>query len=78
MVGFLVADGERVRVCEALAESFPPQCGGASATIIDLDPATVDGISVEGEVQWTDFPIELLGETTGGTLRYIRHVRLDG
>lgn len=34
--GFIVAErNEPVRICEALAESFPPQCGGASLILRD-------------------------------------------
>ena len=78
VVGYIFDDGSSVRVCEALAESYPPQCGGSSATVVGLDTASVDGISAEGNLSWTDFPVELVGETAGGSLRYLRHVALDG
>lgn len=78
VVGYLLDDGESVRVCEALAESYPPQCGGSSAAVVDLDSSGVDGVSVDGSVRWTGFPIELVGVTDGGTLRYLRHAALSG
>ena len=78
VVGHIFDDGNSVRVCEALAESYPPQCGGSSATVVGLDTSSVDGIATEGDYRWTDFPVELVGETTGGTLRYLRHAALPG
>ena len=49
--GFLVASGEEVLLCEALAESFPPQCGGDSLLVEGLDLASIDGLQDEGEVR---------------------------
>ena len=43
-----------------------------------MDTLGVDEISVEGTVRWTDFPVELVGMTAGGTLRYLRHAALGG
>ena len=66
--GFLVATGDEVRLCEALAESFPPQCRGDSLLVEGLDLASIDGLQDEGEVRWTDEPIQLLGSVNDGTL----------
>jgi hypothetical protein len=72
--GFLVAaDGEPVRLCAALAESYPPQCGVASIVVEGLDLATVDGLTTPPEPQyahtsWTDAVIELRGELEDGVL----------
>jgi hypothetical protein len=71
--GFLVADGTDIRLCSALAESFPPQCGGTS---IVLDAASVDELVYDDEtpfssdqgVTWTDVTITLLGEIVDGRL----------
>ena len=57
-----------MKLCDALAESFPPQCGGASLVVFGLDLATVDGLVTEGDVSWTDRPIELRGVVSDGTL----------
>ena len=63
----LVLDGQ-ARLCSALAESFPPQCGGASLLVTGLDVAQVDGLMVEQDVMWTDRPIQLAGTVADGIL----------
>jgi hypothetical protein len=63
----LVVNGEP-RLCSALAESFPPQCGGASLLITGLDLSGVDSLVVEGDVMWTDRPIKLAGVVKDGRL----------
>jgi hypothetical protein len=66
--GNLLVQGGNVRLCSALAESFPPQCGGASLVVEGLALEEVDGLVTEGEVSWTDRPIQLLGVVSDGTL----------
>jgi hypothetical protein len=66
--GNLLAQGDDVRLCSALAESFPPQCGGASLVVQGLKLVEVDGLVTEGDVSWTDRPIQLLGVVSDGTL----------
>ncbi len=68
VAGNLLAQGDVVRLCSALAESFPPQCGGASLVVQGLNLLDVDGLVTEGDVSWTDRPIELLGVVSDGTL----------
>jgi hypothetical protein len=65
--GNLLALDDEVRLCSALAESFPPQCGGASLHVVGIKLAEVDGLITEGEVSWTDRPIELLGVVDNDT-----------
>jgi hypothetical protein len=67
VAGNLLAQGAEVRLCSALAESFPPQCGGASLHVAGLDLDEVDGLLAEGDVRWTDRPIELLGVVENDT-----------
>lgn len=59
--GTLLAQGEEIRFCSALAESFPPQCAGPQLLVEGLKLEEVDGLVSEGEVAWTDRPIQLLG-----------------
>ena len=66
--GNLLAVGDEVKLCYALAESFPPQCGGASLMVDGLDLATVEGLVTEGDVSWTDRPVELRGVVSNETL----------
>ncbi len=67
VAGNLLAQDDEIRLCSALAESFPPQCGGASLHVAGLDLAEVDGLITEGDVSWTDRPIELLGVVENDT-----------
>jgi hypothetical protein len=66
--GFIVADAAGVRLCEALAESFPPQCGGPSILLEGLEQIDPDELSTEGDVSWTDYAVTVFGELTDGTL----------
>jgi hypothetical protein len=68
VTGNLLVAGGETRLCSALAESFPPQCGGPSLAVAGLAPETVAGIVVEGDVMWTDRPVELEGSIRDGTL----------
>ncbi|MDA0365476.1 MAG: hypothetical protein O3B31_00760 [Chloroflexi bacterium] len=65
--GYVVAHGDDVRLCEALAESFPPQCGGSSLTLVGLDLSARDDLEQEGDVQWSASELKLLGEIGPGT-----------
>ena len=65
--GFVVATAEQTVLCSALAESYPPQAGGASLTVEGLDLGTLVGLSTtagqEGvaEVTWSDYWVTLTG-----------------
>jgi hypothetical protein len=74
VAGNLLALGDEVRLCSALAESFPPQCAGASLHVDGLDLAEVDGLITEGDVSWTDRPVELLGVVEDETLTVSENV----
>ena len=66
--GFIVAVGDEVKLCEALAESFPPQCGGDFVTVTSLDQVDPDDIQSSGDVRWTDYTVTIFGEMVDGTL----------
>jgi len=68
VAGFLVAAGDEVRLCSALAESFPPQCGGSSLLVEGLDLAAVEGLQTEGDVSWSDERVSVLGDVRDGVL----------
>ena len=73
--GNLLSQGGEVRLCSALAESFPPQCGGSSLVVEGLRLEEVDGLVTEGDVAWTDRPIQLLGVVGDGTLTVSENAR---
>ena len=50
---FVDADGT-VRLCDAIAESFPPQCGGDRLIVQGLDLGTIAGLQTEGDVSWAE------------------------
>ncbi len=65
MTGYYVDDGSGPWLCEALAESFPPQCGGAS---VRLDPGgfPVAGLESSQGVTWSNEPVVIEGEFSFG------------
>ncbi len=68
VTGSLLANGDDVKLCAALAESFPPQCGGGSISVVGLDFDGLEGLTTEGEVTWSDLPISVEGVLADGTL----------
>lgn len=56
---FIGAEGE-VLLCEAIAESFPPQCGGRRLLVEGLDPAAVPDLAEANGVRWAE-SIQLFG-----------------
>ncbi len=48
---FVAADGGML-LCDAIAESFPPQCGGARLEVRGLDPSTIEGLEQANGVRW--------------------------
>ncbi|HSG79226.1 MAG TPA: hypothetical protein VLD62_06590 [Acidimicrobiia bacterium] len=66
--GFVVADGDGIRLCELLAESMPPQCGGASIEMANLDAIDPDELKTDQGVTWSDFTVTVLGEIVDGVL----------
>ena len=56
---FVEADGT-VRLCDAIAESFPPQCGGERIEVEGLDLDGVENLEAANGVQWAE-AVTLLG-----------------
>jgi len=50
---FVDPDGT-VRLCDAIAESFPPQCGGERIVVEGLDLDLIADLQTEGEVSWAE------------------------
>ena len=75
--GTLVIRNDEVRLCEALAESFPPQCGGASLLVVGADITALRALwelkDAEGTT-WSEGPIQLLGTVEGEALTIVEGV----
>lgn len=61
---FIDAEGD-VLLCEAIAESFPPQCGGARLGVEGLDPRGQQLEEANG-VRWSE-SVQLLGRVVTGS-----------
>ena len=73
--GHLHVQNDHVRLCEVLAESFPPQCGGMSLVVKGLDLTTMDGLTSEGSITWSDQFVQVLGTVEGKVLTVADTVR---
>ncbi len=65
--GFLFIDGDGARLCELLAESFPPLCGGVFAPIEGFEEILDVPLAKSQGTSWTDQYVSFLGEFVGGT-----------
>ncbi len=66
--GFVFRSGETNALCELLAESYPPQCGGQSLVIANPE-ATDDMVLTEAEgVQWSEDYVTVFGRLADGVL----------
>lgn len=60
--GMLLIDADGTAwLCDALAESFPPQCGGERLRIANVAAATLPKLASGGGASWSEAPIQLLG-----------------
>lgn len=68
VAGAILAKDSEVRLCEALAESFPPQCPANFLVVEGLDLAAIDGLTTAQGVTWSDRPVEVFGAVRDGVL----------
>jgi hypothetical protein len=62
--GALFVDAEgRVLLCDAIAESFPPQCAGTRLEVRGLELASLPDLQEENGVRWAE-QVQLLGTVT--------------
>ena len=73
--GLLHIENGQVRLCESLAESFPPQCGGKFLVVKGLDLLKMDGLTREGSVTWSERSVQILGTVEGEELTVAGTVR---
>ena len=72
--GSIVApEGEPVRLCSALLESYPPQCGGSSLVVEGLDLETLEGLTSTddpslAQVSWSEAEVSVLGHVENGVI----------
>ena len=65
--GFLFIDSDGARLCEVLAESFPPQCGGVFVPIEGFDEVLGAPLANSQGISWTDQPLSFIGDMVNGT-----------
>lgn len=70
VVGYVLIDSTSARLCGALAESLPPQCGQRATRIIGIDDLDLDFKEAQG-VRWTETHVTLWGHYVEGTLTII-------
>jgi hypothetical protein len=66
--GYFVADESTARLCEALAESYPPQCGGVSVVVNNPEVLSDVALVEEGGTQWSEDYVTVLGHIVAGEL----------
>jgi hypothetical protein len=59
--GYLFRVQGETKICDAILESYPPQCGGESYKVSGLDVSGVDGLQEAQGVTWTERPVTLEG-----------------
>lgn len=64
--GFLFVDEAGARLCDLLAESFPPQCGGDAIAIVDFEEVLGAPVQSSQGVSWTDQHVTFVGEIIDG------------
>ena len=52
-----------LRLCSAIAESFPPQCGGTRLLVDGLDLSSIPGVEEANGVRWVE-QVQLFGTVT--------------
>jgi hypothetical protein len=65
--GWIHAEGGVIRFCDAIAESYPPQCPGVSLLVDGLKLEEVDGLQRASGVAWSE-RTQLLGVVADGKI----------
>ena len=66
--GFLLVDAGGARLCDVLAESYPPQCGAEALPITNYEEFLVVPVQEAQGVTWTDDVVSFIGLIVDGTL----------
>jgi hypothetical protein len=65
--GNIWAEGDNVYFCDAVAESYPPQCAGVRLEVVGIKLAEVDGLQRVGDIAWSE-RTQLLGVVADGKI----------
>jgi hypothetical protein len=65
--GWIRAEAGEIRFCDAIAESYPPQCPGVSLVVEGLKLEEVDGLTRVGDIAWSE-RTQLLGVVGDGKI----------
>jgi len=52
--GLLLVSNGTVRLCAAVLESYPPQCGEPSVELVGVDLSVIDGLTTANAVTWKE------------------------
>lgn len=63
---FVYVDEEGARLCDLLAESLPPLCGGDTIPLAGLDGIDPDSLKEAQGVTWSDHVVTVFGEVVDG------------
>lgn len=64
--GLLRVEQGLARLCAAILESYPPQCGEPSVELVGLDPSAVEGTTTAEAVTWKEGVVLNLERVAGG------------
>ncbi len=66
--GYLFVDPDgTARLCDGIAESFPPQCAKPEIPVTNLPPELVAGLQEKDGQRWSDDLVQLIGRVQDGT-----------
>jgi hypothetical protein len=64
---YLHEEGQDPKLCTAIMESYPPQCGEPSLVVEGLNEDEIDGLQSGGSTTWTD-QTQILGTVKDGVI----------
>lgn len=71
--GYVIATAGTTVLAEMLAETYPPQAGGAFIVLEGLDVAALPGTTSAGDTTWTNDQRSLTGRIEAGVLVVTGH-----
>jgi hypothetical protein len=74
VAGLLHVEQGVTRLCAAILESYPPQCGEPSAELVGLDLSTVPGTTTAGGVTWKEGVVLTVERAADGRFAVVRVV----